>query len=133
MITYKEIFEGLRRSGVGGQRKMMVINHKYAVRAAQMIQILCHAEIAIYDPVTKTYGLHPKQIKPVLEVPPSASTSPKTTPSSDLRYVRVDWQGRGHSSGKYRVVSETEKFVTIEMALDVTRHHTVAKSRTKAA
>lgn len=118
MITYKEIFEGLKRSGLGGQRKMVVLDPKNAIRAAQMIQILCHAEIAIYDPATKTYGLHPKQIKPALQVLPNPTETPLNGDLSDLGRVRVDWSGRGHSSGSYAVKAEDERSYTIANGTD---------------
>lgn len=126
MITYKELFEGLKRSGLDGQRKLLVIDPKHRVRATQMIQILCHAEIAVWNKSTATYALHPKQVKLsiiVVDIPKNA----------DLGRVHVDWSGCGHSSGSYRVLADKGKYLEIAFDLDKSHTMTVSKERVKAA
>jgi hypothetical protein len=77
--------------------------------------------------------LHPKQIKSVLDVLPSPAETSITATPSDLGRVRVDWSGRGMSSGSYKVVADKGKYVEIAFELDVERKMTVSKSRTAAA
>lgn len=103
MITYKELFEGLKRSGLDGQRKLLVIDPKHRVRATQMIQILCHAEIAVWNKSTATYALHPKQAKLsiiVVDIPKAKAAVPSA--------VHVNWS-RGHSGASYEVLAHGEK------------------------
>ena len=119
MITYKELFEGLKRSGLDGQRKLLVIDPKHRVRATQMIQILCHAEIAVWDKDTRLFHLHPKQVKPsiiVVDIPKAP------VPSA----VHVNWS-RGHSGASYPVLAhgisqiakhEGERYYVVNISTD---------------
>jgi hypothetical protein len=125
--SYKRIFEGLTP---GRQARFIAINPRHRLRLLQMLQTLVCAEIAVYDRISDTYSLHPKQIKPLISV---VEIPAKTTPSSDLGRVRVDWSGRGMSSGSYKVVADKGKFLEIAFELDVERKMTVSKSRTAAA
>ena len=68
----------------------------------------------------------PKQVKSsiiVVDIPKNA----------DLGRVRVDWSGRGHSSGSYRVLADKGKYLEIAFDLDKSHTMTVSKERVKAA
>lgn len=129
MITYKYLFDILRDPENFSLKFVPVFAR---TRTLQMIQILIHAEIAVFDPVTRKLSLHPKQIKPTLPIV-VADIAP-TPPVLDApRRVHVNWSGRGFSSGSYAVKADNGKFLTIVMELDVEREMKVSRERTKAA
>lgn len=80
--------------------------------------VLLHANILVWDKTNKAYVLHPKQIKPGLQVLPSPTESPVTGGLSDLGRVRVDWAGRGVNTGSYPILAEDEKSYTIDNGTD---------------
>lgn len=130
MITYKELFEQLKNPNAAYPKNIVEADY---MRAFKMLTILCGAEIAAFNPETRLFSLHPKQIERMAAKAAQNGANPANSEVS--RMVHVDWSGRGHSSGKYKVIAETEKFVTIafEFEADVSRKHTVSKARVKDA
>ena len=130
MITYKDLFKVLKQLPESGNiraekgsdiyRKLLILDRAEIAQAAQEDEdIVC-------------FYFHPKQIKPstptlVVDI------RPVSAPPSDLGRVHVDWSGRGHSSGSYRVKADKGNYLEIAFELDVERVMTVAKTRTKAA
>jgi hypothetical protein len=134
MITYKDLFKVLK---AGGYVWAMPETETY-----EKIMTLWRRGIVDIDE-DLNYRLTPEQVKRlassttppimVVSILSSPTESPITAPSSDLGRVRVDWSGRGMSSGSYKVVADKGKFLEIAFELDVERKMTVSKTRTAAA
>jgi hypothetical protein len=135
MITQQQLDEqGERVKALGDQiQALAVVFHEESDKLKKMIntwkiQTWVYGEDAKF--VMNT--LAPLQAS-VLTVLSSPTETAITAPSSDLGRVRVDWSGRGMSSGSYKVVADKGKFLEIAFELDVERKMTVSKSRTAAA
>lgn len=113
MITYKKLFEWLKEPTI---LRFKSVPDNERIRVLKMLQILIHAEIAVYDSNTKVVSLHPKQIKPALVVLP---TAPETAPIP--KTVQVNWS-RGFSGAKYDVlgygVSNGKRYYAINNSTD---------------
>jgi hypothetical protein len=118
MISYQEIFTILRRGN--GFYPIELDEHRKAA-------VLLQSGIVVWDKDVIGYFIHPKQVKPIV------AQTPNSVPFSTLGRVHVDWSGRGHSSGSYKVLADKGKFLEIAFELDTQRTMTVAKTRVKAA
>lgn len=118
-ISYNWLFDQLKKG-----REFSIVKHD-----ERRFVTLLSAGIIIWNKDRKTFSLHPEQIERMAAKAAQNEANQATTDAP--RMVHVDWSGRGHSSGKYKVLSETERYVTIEFHLE--RKMTVSKARVKDA
>lgn len=129
MITYKDLFKLIKALPETGcitasessevYRKLRILDNFGIVQAAELDE----GYLAFYPIPKKTPALV------VLDTP----QSPENATPSDLGRVRVDWSGRGYSSGSYKVTAIKGDYLQIAFELDVPRTMTVSKKRTEAA
>lgn len=127
MITEQQLNEQTERVKAIGEQieALAMVFHEESDKLKQMV--------VTWKLQSWVYGEEAKAVMNTEAPTKSAQNGANQAVSDAPRMVHVDWSGRGHSSGSYRVLADTGDYLKIAFDLDVTRTMTVSKTKTRAA